>query len=173
MALTVPKSVADALGFDLTAAVAAHLSALAKHAKTVNKPAPSAHAIVEEIVRGGGAFEIVDDAPVPTAQDVRAELFAAVNAEANRRIGEFTTPARIRLAQMEGTLLGGKPPLPEGGEPAPGVSYRTAEEHARFLEIQALFERISDIQRRALAIQIDLEDLPDGELPGWTMQWGA
>lgn len=48
---------------DLDAAIAAYVKAREDHALTVDVPAPTAHPYVEQIVRGGGTYEIVEEAP--------------------------------------------------------------------------------------------------------------
>jgi hypothetical protein len=66
MALIVNQATADALGFSLPAAVLAHKAAVEAHRLTVGVPAPTAHPIVEAIVRQhGGLFSVVEsEAPV-------------------------------------------------------------------------------------------------------------
>ena len=66
--LAIHSDLADALGFDLQAAVDLFASALAAHADTVNIPAPTAHPLVEQIVRQhAGHFTIL-----PLDQETKA-----------------------------------------------------------------------------------------------------
>jgi hypothetical protein len=54
------------LGFDLQAAVAAHRQAILDHRLTVDIPAPTAHPLVEEIVRHHNAqITVMPDPPAP------------------------------------------------------------------------------------------------------------
>ena len=59
--LTVDRDTLDALDFDLDRGVANYQAALAEHAMTEGIPAPAAHPLVEQIVRGhGGAYRAVE-----------------------------------------------------------------------------------------------------------------
>ncbi|SEG59292.1 hypothetical protein [Bosea lathyri] len=65
MTIQISKQIADALGFDIEAAVAEFQQALRDHAESEGQPAPAAHPLVEQIVAAGGAFEIVEAPEVP------------------------------------------------------------------------------------------------------------
>src|SRR5687768_13284028 len=86
--LTVLQSVAGRLGFALADAVVAFTAELEAHKLTVGVPAPTAHPLVETIVRlHSGAFTIVDDEagePAPQgARTYKADIWRrATDAEA-------------------------------------------------------------------------------------------
>jgi len=152
MTLRIPKSQADALGLDLTAAVRSFGAALAAHARTVNKPAPSAHPIVEEIVRmHAGAFEVFDDR---TPADHRQEAQSAISATAMSLANEVLSPARQQLAAIDQNMLASKP-------------NRTAQEELRLAEIERQFAALFAIQRRAAVLAVELDELPENQIATW------
>lgn len=152
MTLRIPKSQADALGLDLTAAVRVYAAALAAHAKTVNKPAPSAHPLVEEIVKAhDGSFEVYDDR---TAADHLQEARQAVGAAAEVLVNGVLSPARQQLASIDLGLLASKPD-------------RSAQEEARLAEIQSQFAAIIAIRRHAAVLAVELDELPENQIATW------
>jgi hypothetical protein len=61
MMLTIHQDTVAALGFDLGAAIDDYRAALTAHATTEGIPAPTAHPLVERVVKGhGGAYQIVE-----------------------------------------------------------------------------------------------------------------
>lgn len=155
MTYALPKSIADALDFDLRAEIFDYRSALVAHAHTVDEPAPVALLLVETIVREhGGAFEIIDDTPVETAAQKRGRLAHIVQQELTRRSDAVSSPGRRNLAQIDIAKLAVK-------------RDRTDQENARLAEVQQMFARITDIARHAALLQIEIEDLPEADLDGW------
>jgi hypothetical protein len=152
--LFVPKSIADHLGYDLAEAVDSFKEAVAAHALTVNEPAPVAEPLVEEIVRGYGSFEIVDDTPIPTPAELRYQATQAVLRTAAERIAALASPARRQLAAHDLNAIGAKP-------------NRTAAEEQRLADLMALFASIAEIERHSLLLQIEVEDLADDQVAGW------
>jgi hypothetical protein len=80
--LQITREAADSLGFDLADAVASFAAEVEAHRDTVDVPAPTAHPVVELIVRQhGGEFTILEppepepepDPGPPTVDDVIAE----------------------------------------------------------------------------------------------------
>jgi isopentenyl phosphate kinase len=66
MTMAIHQETIDTLNFDLQAAVDLHMTALNAHRMTVGEPAPTAHALVEQIVsQHNGEFEVVDDSRLP------------------------------------------------------------------------------------------------------------
>jgi len=78
MAITLSKDDFLALGRQLIdAAIAEFQQALAAHAATVNVPAPTAHPMIETIVRKhGGQYVVADRPPADPPRDLAAELDA-------------------------------------------------------------------------------------------------
>jgi hypothetical protein len=168
MTLQVPLSGVEALGFDLSTAIADFRAALDRHSRTINEPAPTAHPLVEEIVRGhGGSFEVHDDRPVPTETDRRGALFLLIEEEASALIASAASPARLRLAAADMNLIGPKAIVPQSGERLPGVTYRTPEEQSRVDEITALFNRINRINRHAALLMVEVEDIDPDQISAW------
>lgn len=167
MPISIPKSQAIALGFDLAAAVAAYEAARQAHAHTIDEPAPTAHPLVEQIVREGGGYIIYDDTPTPSAGELRAKLAVSAQQALFQKIDALASPGRRQLAQLDMMEISQKPVLAEGAHAQPGVIYRSEAEQARFLEVKALFDRITTLHRHAALLQIEIDDLPDGQLAGW------
>lgn len=66
MTYVISNEEAQALGFDLATTVAAFAAELSEHRFTVHVPAPTAHPVVEHIVREhGGRFQILPEPPAP------------------------------------------------------------------------------------------------------------
>src|ERR1043165_1998037 len=152
MTLRISKTEANSLGFDLKAAITAHKIALLAHLKTINKPAPTAHPLVEEILRHHeGRFEIFDDR---TPADLRNDLRIAIALGAQDRSAAILSPARQQLAAIDRTMLQGK-------------AERTPEEDARLAEISEQNASLYEIQRHAALLSVELDELPDQDLPTW------
>jgi hypothetical protein len=96
--LQIDQDTAGTLKFDLTLAVADFAKAVEDHRFTVDVPAPTAHSLVEEIVRRhGGQFQIIEPEvdppsepePPPTTEQLR--IMDAAEVEAT-----FTVPSILR-----------------------------------------------------------------------------
>ena len=102
----VRKSYADMLGGDLAAAVKEFAAAVEAHRFTVGVPAPTAHPLVEEIVRQhGGSFTIVDDTPPEKPKEPEPPLPEPGPSEAERLVEalvrEGIVPASKRAALLD------------------------------------------------------------------------
>lgn len=158
MTLSVPRSIAAALGFDLAVAVSDFKAALEAHALTTDEPAPTAPPLVEEIVRAhAGDFVIVDDTPVLDAAQKRNALFVAIATDETGRLDAIMSPARRHLANIDFVAIGRKMD-----------TERTSAEVRRMADLQAAFARLADVQRHSALLMIEVEDLPEGQLDGWT-----
>lgn len=161
MTAQVLKSEADSLGFDLRAAVTTYKNLLTAHARTVGVPAPSAHPLVETIVkRQRGEFQIVDDTPRLTPAELRSikatELaFAEVD-----RINAILSPARRELASIHLAEILVKPP-----------EVRSQAEARVAADIEALFDQIRLVQRRKAELAVELEEAPDQSVATWSPSW--
>lgn len=152
MTLRIPKSQADALGLDLTAAVRSYGLALTAHSKTVNKPAPVAHPLVEEIVKAhSGTFEVFDDR---TPADHRQDALRSISLSAQALANEVLSPARQQLAAIDQNMLVTKP-------------NRTAQEELRLAEIERQFATLFAIQRHAAVLAVELDELPENQIATW------
>jgi hypothetical protein len=162
MAIELRLSEVTALGFDLGLAISEYRVALQDHAKTEDVPAPTAHPLVEQIVKHGeGQVVVVDDTPIPTPAELRFAAMQAVQASMMERINALASPARRQLAQHDLNVLNVKP-------------VRTAAEDALVAAITDLFATIVAIERHSLLLQIEIEDLPDDQVAGWAQHgWPA
>jgi hypothetical protein len=123
MAITLTKDDFLALGRQLIdAAIAAFQQALAAHASTVNVPAPTAHPMIETIVRQhGGQYVVADPPPADPPRDLAAELDAlkatlvgkAVISEADLTAAAAAVAAPRAPAQPA-TMPPGPPPASAG-----------------------------------------------------------
>lgn len=157
MAAIIGLSIARALGFDLEAAVQSFRQQVEDHALTVDVPAPTAHPVVEQIVRfHGGEFVIEDDTPPVLPAEHRAALSAAVSDGLHARLSAICSPARRNLAQLDRAEILAK--IDED---------RTPAEVERLAEIALVDLKSRAIQRHAALLQIEIEDLPDDQLDGW------
>lgn len=104
MTLIVSRKQVDALGFDLTAAVAAFTIALDHHASTINEPAPTAHPIIEAIVRGhDGSFVVSDDdepEQSPLTRIPKAEIWRRLTEEEAEVVDAALQAAPLRLRRI-------------------------------------------------------------------------
>ena len=164
MTFPLPKSIADTLQFRLSDEIAAYQAALTAHARTVDKPAPSTHPLVEEIVKFyGGDYEIIDDTPPETSAQKRARLTLAVQDEAAARMAAIASPARRQLSQIDANRIMGIP-----------VARRSVEDAARFDEIQAENDRLLAVYRHSLTLIVGIEEAADANLARWAASgWPA
>jgi hypothetical protein len=154
MALKISQAQADALGFDLPTAVMSFVEARRAHAGTVDQPAPSAHPLVEEIVlRHAGAYHVVDDR---TPADRRYELARQVMMIAQERVNSILSPARQNLAILDIQVISHKP-----------VEARSGAEAATLSAAEAALFRISEIQRHAAALAVEIDELAEPALATW------
>lgn len=112
MSLIIPRTVFDALGFDLEQAVANFAAELAQHASTVDQPAPASHPLVEQIVRShGGNFSIsaAEDDPAQAAMTrlLKAELWRRLSDDEAEALDAalVAAPARLRRIYEAATYL--------------------------------------------------------------------
>jgi hypothetical protein len=157
-AFQIQKSLADGLDFDLATAVTAYQAACEAHATTIDQPAPSAHPIVEEIVRRhGGAFAIIDD---NTPADRRYNLTRSVLIETQERVNRVLSPARQNLAMLDAQILSQK-------------EVRTPTEEQTLSEALANLAAIAEIQRHAAFLTVEIDETPETLLADWRASWPA
>lgn len=160
MVLSIPKSEFDRLGFDLPAEIRRYAIARERHALSVNRPAPIADPLVEAIVlRHDGRFEVFDDAVPPSPDEIRAAILATILAEEAARLDAILSPARRELLAFDLARL--------RALPSP-----TSDEAGQLAGLAAQSDAIDAIKRRSLLLQIELEDLADDEVAGWSPLWG-
>lgn len=66
--MSIKRSLIQAIGLDVAADVKAFQAALKNHAKTVNVPAPTAHPLVESIVRQHEGQFVIDETSDPESK---------------------------------------------------------------------------------------------------------
>jgi hypothetical protein len=113
MSYQILNSEVEKLGFDLQAAVAAHKQALIDHRSTINVPAPTAHPLVDKIVRFHDAhITVIADPPPFQPQEPDPEP-AKVISFAQMLIA-LVGAGWITEAEGEGWVNGTLPPVVVG-----------------------------------------------------------
>lgn len=160
MIIHVDRAVADALGFDLAAAVAEFAAARAAHAETEGEPAPVAHPLVERIVVTGGAFEIVEPPepePVPETPPTLSGFRLAIQAHIDAAAASRSYDSGVTCASYLGSTVPAW-----AAEAAAFVAWRDAVWAHAYLELA----KVEAGTRETPTIAGFLGELPEPAWPG-------
>jgi hypothetical protein len=166
MTFKIAKSVIDGMGIDYPAEVEAFRQAKLAHRFT-GDVAPSAPAIIEHAVRRvpveGAAddfvtdYEVVDDTPPPpTLQERKAALVSTIRSMEAAASAEIVTPARERLMGLDLNEVYVKPDAD-----------RNDADRALVAKMTDVAARKATINRHAVLLEIEVEDLNEADIDGW------
>lgn len=164
MTLRLLKSQIDALDFNYAEAVETFRQAKLAHRFTVDVPAPTAPAIVEQAVQripSEGApddyvtaYEIIDDTPPPpSVEELRTALINRARQDEMNEVNAIMSPGRRRLLDIEYQEAMSKLPEQQGPKDVAAISL--------FAEFQA---KAKEIGRASIVRQIEIEDMGEEEV---------
>lgn len=98
--MKIKRSVLDTLGFDLDDEIHKFRNAIMAHRTTINVPAPTAHPLVEAIVRENDGIEIIDD-DIEMVSAASLDRLAALEQLVLDRCAQLQATVEARLENID------------------------------------------------------------------------
>jgi hypothetical protein len=168
MTFQIAKSVLNALSYSYADEVEKFRQAKLAHRFT-GDIAPSAPAIIEHAVRRvpreGEAddfvadYEVIDDVAAPTLAERKAALLGKIRTAEAAASARIISPGRERLMGLDLNAVYAKP-----------EADRSDADRALLATSADIAVRKQAIQRHGAALEVEVEDLTDAAMDGWTMR---
>jgi hypothetical protein len=102
-------------------------------------------------------YEILEDIPVPTLDERKQALVAAVRAMEAKALAKIISPARERLMGLDVNAVYLKP-----------EAERSEADRALLQRLSQLAARKEIVHRHSAGLEIAVEELTDATIDGWT-----
>jgi hypothetical protein len=168
MTFQIAKSVLNALPYSYADEVEKFRQAKLAHRFT-GDIAPSAPAIIEHAVRrvarDGQAddfvadYEVIDDVAVPTLAERKAVLLGKIRTAEAAAMARIISPGRERLLGLDLNAVYAKP-----------EADRSDADRALLAKTADIAARKQAVQRHGAALEVEVEDLTEVAMDGWTMR---